>query len=291
MKAIKLAILIISLLAFAVSASAKSPLWKVSKGDDYLFIGGTIHMLNKNDYPLPVEFETIYNQSEHLVFETDMEKIELPETQEKMSQKMRYQDGSTLKDHLSPKTYEALVDYLNESDMPTELINLIKEHKPAMASLMLTVHELIKLGVDSPGVDDFYYKKAKKDSKSLGKLETVDQQLNFIAALGENNPDEFIAYTLRDIKQLPQLFNELKTAWKTGDIQTLDDIGILPMKKDFPSAYQNIVVQRNNAWIPQIEMMIKTKEIEMILVGALHLAGEDSVLEKLKKLGYTIEQY
>ena len=62
-------------------------------------------------------------------------------------------------------------------------------------------------------------------------------------------------------------------------------------KKDFPDTYQNFIVKRNKAWVPQIEAMIKAKEIEMILVGVLHLAGEDSVLNQLKALGYKIEQF
>ncbi len=281
-------ILIITLFIFAIPALAKSPLWKVSKGDDHLFIGGTIHMLGKNDYPLPAEFEHIYSQSEQLVFETDMAKLQLPETQMKMIQLMSYQDGSTIKDHLSPKTYQALADFAGKSGLP---IKMIERFKPGMTSTMLTILELKKLGVDAEGVDSFYNKKAKKDSKTLGKLETVDEQMSFLASLGEKNPDEFISYTLRDIKQLPKLFSDMKRAWKTGDIRKLAHIGVAPMKKDFPDTYQNLIVKRNKAWVPQIEAMIKTKEIEMILVGVLHLAGSDSVLSQLKTLGYTIEQY
>ncbi len=276
------------LLIMALPASANSPLWKVSKDGDHLFIGGTIHMLGKNDYPLPPEFESIYNQSEQLVFETDMTRLQLPETQLKMAQLMSYQDGSTLKDHLSPETYQALADFADSSGLP---IMMIERFKPGMASTMLTIIELKKLGVDAEGVDSFYNSKANQDSKKIGKLETVDQQMSFLATLGEKNPDEFIKYTLSDMKQLPKIFSEMKGAWKTGNIQKLDEIGIVPMKKDFPDTYQNLIAKRNKAWVPQIEAMIKTKEIEMILVGILHLAGDDSVLNQLEKLGYNIEQY
>jgi uncharacterized protein YbaP (TraB family) len=288
MKTIKLTILILFSLAVTLPTFAKSSLWKVSKGSDHLFIGGTIHMLGKSDYPLPPEFEAIYQQSEQLVFETDMKKLQMPETQMKMAQKMSYQDGSTLKDHLSPSTYQALTSFVSSSGLPIEIIS---RFKPGMASTMLTMIELKKLGVDGEGVDSYYNNKANQDYKTLGKLETVDEQMTFLATLGEKNPDEFINYTLRDMKQLPKLFSEMKEAWKTGDIKKLADIGINPMKKDFPESYQNLLVKRNTAWVPQIETMMKTQEIEMILVGVLHLAGEDSVLNQLKNLGYTVEQY
>ncbi len=277
-----------TLLALSFPASAKSSLWKVSKGDDHLFIGGTVHMLSKSDFPLPPEFEDIYKQSEQLIFETDMKKLQDPAIQIKMMQTMTYQDGSILKDHLKPETYKALEDYASTAGIPMLMIN---NFKPGMAATMLTMLELKKLGVDSEGVDAFYNNKASNDNKTLGKLETVDSQIKFLASLGENDPDGFIMYTLRDMKKLPQIFGDMKTAWKTGDIQKLKDIGIAPIKSEFPDIYQNLIVKRNNAWIPQIEAMMKTKEIEMILVGALHLAGDDSVLAQLKNLGYTIEQY
>jgi uncharacterized protein YbaP (TraB family) len=159
-----------------------------------------------------------------------------------------------------------------------------------MASTMLTIIELKKLGVDSEGVDAFYNNKASQDDKTLGKLETVDQQISFLSSLGEKNPDEFIMYTLRDMKELPKIFGNMKAAWKIGDTKKLAEIGITPLKQNFPDIYQNLLVKRNNAWIPQIEVMMKTKEIEMILVGALHLAGNESVLAQLKALGYTVEQ-
>ena len=280
--------LVITTLALALPASAKSSLWKVSKGDDHLFIGGTIHMLSKSDFPLPPEFEAIYKQSEQLVFETDMKKLQDPDIQMKMMQKMTYQDGSTLKDHLKPETYKALEDYTGTAGIPMMMIN---NFKPGMAATMLTVFELKKLGVDSEGVDNFYNNKASKDNKTLGKLETIESQINFLSSMGEKDPDGFIMYTLRDMKKLPKIFNDMKTAWKTGDTQKLIEVGITPIKSEFPDIYQNLIVKRNNAWIPQIETMMKTKEIEMILVGALHLAGDDSVLAQLKKLGYTIEQF
>ena len=42
--------------------------------------------------------------------------------------------------------------------------------------------------------------------------------------------------------------------------------------------------------MPQIEDMLKTSEVEFIMVGAMHLAGEDSVLTQLKAQGYSIEK-
>jgi hypothetical protein len=62
------------------------------------------------------------------------------------------------------------------------------------------------------------------------------------------------------------------------------------MQQDFPEVYQTLLVERNEAWMPQLEAMFASKEVEFVLVGALHLAGKDGVLAKLGARGYRITQ-
>lgn len=281
-------ILFLSMLivAFTASVFAKGPVWKISKGDDHLFIGGTVHVLSYNDYPLPAVFEKTYSKSEQLVFETDITNMQSPAIQKKMMRQMTYQDGTTLKDHIKPETYQKLEKYLSKTGIPIETLT---DFKPGMVAMMVTVMELQKIGVTSVGVDQFYNAKAVKDSKTIGQLETIDQQIELLASMGKEDPDEFIIYTLSEMKQLPTMFKDLKDAWKNGDNKKMAELAIEPLK-EFPDTYQSLVVKRNKAWVPQIEAMLKTKEIEMVLVGALHLAGDESVLNLLKALGYKIEQ-
>ena len=65
-----LLVLLVSL--FPQTVYAQSSVWKVSKGEKQLYIGGTIHMLSQSDYPLPTEFEEAYDRSKIVVFETNL---------------------------------------------------------------------------------------------------------------------------------------------------------------------------------------------------------------------------
>ena len=49
-------------------------------------------------------------------------------------------------------------------------------------------------------------------------------------------------------------------------------------------------MDRNRNWIPEIERLMGTDEIELVLFGALHLVGEDGVLAMLENRGYRIDQ-
>ncbi len=63
------------------------------------------------------------------------------------------------------------------------------------------------------------------------------------------------------------------------------------MMEDYPQVYRSLLVERNNNWLPKIERLISQPEQKFILVGALHLVGEDGLLKQLKNKGYQVQQY
>jgi uncharacterized protein YbaP (TraB family) len=288
LKFIKL-ILWIGLLVFGShqSALADAPVWKVMKGVHHVYIGGTIHVLSKSDYPLPAPFETAYNQSAKLILETDTRKMQTPEFQAALMRKVVYSDGRNLKMVLTASTFQKLEKHLASRGIP---IRNFMKLKPGMVALTITIIELQRLGLMGTGVDEFFSLRALNDQKMVGQLETVDDQLELISGLGDGQENEIINHTLQETKKLPDLMQTMKTAWRQGDNTALENIILRPFKKDFPGVYNRVVVNRNNAWLPKIEIMLQTKEVEFILVGALHLIGEDGVLAKLKKRGYTIQK-
>ena len=272
---------------WGVGAYATSSVWQVSKGESSVFIGGTIHVLSDADYPLPAAFEYAYNKSPVLVFEADMRKMKTPAFQAAMLRAVSYSDGASLKSALQESTYRALDDYLKVRGLG---IKRFDKFKPGIVSITLTTLELQRLGIAGRGVDEFYQQKAIDDNKALFHLETVQEQLRFISSMGEGSEDAFILYTLRDIKDLSAMMREMKVYWRSGDNEKFNTSMLVPLKESFPDVYQTIIVERNNAWLPKIEAMLATKESEFVLVGALHLVGEEGVLAQLKALGYTLKQ-
>jgi uncharacterized protein YbaP (TraB family) len=275
------------LLLFANPAQAADPVWKIVKGDSVLFLGGTVHVLTKADYPLPPAFEKAYSQAKTVVFESDTRKMQTPEFQNELLSKVIYQDGRSLKTVLNEKTYRELERHSIERGLPME--NLVK-FKPGMLAITLTVIEMQRLGLLGSGVDEFFLLRTINDQKEVGQLETADEQLNFLAALGEGQENEAISSSLRDIQTLPALMQATKDAWRRGDNQKLYEVSLAPIQNQFPGAYQALMVKRNNAWIPKIEAMLATNDVELVLVGALHLVGDDGLLALLAARGYEIQQ-
>lgn len=299
MKIAKLCYVFAILLFGAVSsAHATSSVWAItrvnnstqgnnSNVNNTLYLGGTVHVLTAEDYPLPVEFDRAYALTDVLVLETDMAKLDSPAFQQSMLSTLSYPKGQDVTQDLSPETYQQLVAFCESRGISMQVIN---HFKPSMISLMLTMVELQRLNFTGIGVDKNYNDKALTDGKALGKLETVEEQLAFIAGLGKGKEDEFIRYSLEDIKTLPTFMNEMKTAWRDGDTQALVDLAITPLMADFPDIYQSLLVERNNNWLPQIAAMFNNQQTELVLVGMLHLVGKDGLLQQLQAAGYTVRQ-
>lgn len=280
--------LILFCLIIPVHTLAETSLWRVSKGDSELFIGGTIHVLSATDYPLPEEFGQAYEQAKMIVFETDLAAMAEAETQQQLLQRLMYQEGKTLEDDLNATTYQALQNYSKSVGLNIESL---KRFKPSMVMITMLMAELQRLGMAETGVDNYFNQKALVDGKKLGKLETVQKQLDVIENLGKGHEDELILSAITDMKELPSVMLAIKEAWRSGDIQQLEKLEISPMKTEYPNLYRLLLVERNKAWIPKIESMLATPEVEFILVGALHLAAHEGIIAKLRVLGYKVELF
>lgn len=155
---------------------------------------------------------------------------------------------------------------------------------------MLVNVELQRLGMAESGVDQFYSDKAVGDKKRLVALETPEEQLEFITKMGAGIEDEVILHSIEELGELADLMDQTKAAWRQGDLKELEKVALDSWREDFPELYKELVVDRNNNWLPQIKKMLQSAESEFVLVGALHLSGDQGVLEQLRKAGYTVKQ-
>lgn len=276
------------LFIFPVVCFSETSLWKISKNGNELYLGGTIHVLKKQDYPLPIEFSKAFKKSDKLVFETNIEMAQTPEFGKKMAQILTYSPGKSLKDSISEKTFNKLKKYLADRNIPIELF---LSFKPSMVVLVITVIELKKMGMVDVGVDEYFHKKAKQAGKTTEYFETIDEQLEFIRTMGQGNEDAMLLSSIDDMSRMETTMNVIKSAWLNGNENKMVEVGLTEMIRDYPGIYQSLLVKRNNNWMPHIEQMMTDKKVEMVLVGALHLVGKDGLLQQLRNKGYTVKQF
>ena len=264
---------------------AESSVWKISKGEQFLYIGGTCHVLRPADYPLPTEFDSAYAVSDTLVFEIDPAAAQDPAFAMQLLAKASYTDGLNLKSVLSAETYQALAAQGLKSGLPIDKLSSIK---PGVVMMMLMMQELSKAGVSQQGVDMHYHALGLKDNKPVRSLETPEFQIDLITTMGDGMEDELVRYGLEDLAHVKELFDQLIGAWRGGDLAEIEALFISDMQ-NYSELYATILADRNLRWIPQITAFLKSPEIEFVLVGVAHAAGEDGILKLLRDQGYSVE--
>ena len=277
------------LLVFVLTLSslpARTSVWKITRRDSTLYLGGTCHVLRPQDFPLPTEFDAAFTASSKIVFETDIARVTSPEMHQVIASKGMYTDGTTLDQVISPSAWKALSAYGDKAGLPMEQT---KRMKPWLLTVMIAAMELQKLGMSMEGVDMHYFKQATAANKSLGQLETFEQQVEFVTQLGMGYESDLIEKSLEDLNELPQLMDDMLAAWKTGDTSALDRLMLAEIRTEYPAMFQTMFVERNAAWLPQIETLLETSDVEFVLVGAGHLAGSEGLLALLDARGYKVE--
>jgi uncharacterized protein YbaP (TraB family) len=269
------------------SLLADSAVYEISKGKNKIYLAGTIHMLRAQDFPQPAEFDAAYKESKVVFFETDLQKAKDPAFGQRFAQAMMLPNNGTLKDILNADTWAALQAFSAKSQYP---LSQTMMYNPAMTSILISMTEAKKIGAGD-GLDAYYDKAARKDNKTIGELESGDEVIESMKLFAQEDPNKIINSTLKDVEGIQAYFESMIASWKTGDLEALDKEMGQKMKAETPNAYQALVVDRNKKWFPQIEQMFKTPEVEMVLVGTLHLSGGDGLLAQLKKSGYQVKPY
>jgi uncharacterized protein YbaP (TraB family) len=59
---------------------------------------------------------------------------------------------------------------------------------------------------------------------------------------------------------------------------------------EYPSLYNKLFVRRNRNWVPEIIKLMNQQGDALVIVGAGHLVGKDSVIDLLTKKGYKVTQ-
>ena len=283
----KLLLIVFTLLSVFQTISAQSSVWKVESENSHLYIGGTIHVLRDVDYPLPIEFEKAFKYADKLVFETDIDGMSNPETMKEMMKKFSYSDGRTLKSDLSEEAYSELAREAKKLSLPIEKMG---NFKPSMLILTLTIQGLKEIGVKKDGVDKYYNDQGKLlNNKQIGFLESIDFQIDLMTSMGEGKASEYVLSSLKDYKNIKVEFLNIISSWRKGEIKYFKK-QVKEMKRDYPGLYKSMLLDRNNNWIPKIDNFLKDKKTEFVLVGNLHLHGENGILTLLEKKGYKISQ-
>jgi uncharacterized protein YbaP (TraB family) len=277
----------------ALGAAAQAPLadnpalWTVSgpKGKVYLF--GSFHLL-----PPEVNWRTpalsrALEESATIVFETDVAGANAaPAMQQLIAKHGMLPPGDTLRGLLSEKANAEFERVANELGVPPAGLAPMR---PWLAALVLGVQFVVKQGYDpARGVEQQLAAWAKQNGKALGALESAEAQIRVFADLTREQEIGLLQVTLRQLREMSGMLGEILAAYRKGDMAALQRT-LHAGFDELPALRGRVLGDRHRRWLPQLEIMLATGGSSVVVVGAAHLAGPDSVVAMLRAKGYRVD--
>jgi uncharacterized protein YbaP (TraB family) len=126
----------------------------------------------------------------------------------------------------------------------------------------------------------------------VGALETAAQQFAMFDGLSPAEQLQSLQDSLGDADKMEQEIARMHALWREGDAEALHALSGAEMKRDYPALYERMNVARNRAWLPKIRDLLDAggDDDALVVVGAMHLLGEDGVVQMLRDAGYTVER-
>jgi uncharacterized protein len=278
--------------ATATATSAHVPLlWKISDKDNSLYLLGSFHLLKPGDYPLSPDVDAAMQDAKSVMFEIDMDSFTTPAAQAAMMKYQMIGEGKTLSSVLPAETRQKLEAMLKVSGATMAQVDPVD---PWALNLGFVVGMMQAMGFSAEaGVDKHLSARAKALGKPVLALETFEDQMRIMDAQPMSEQIFALDQFLSDPQSMVTLTRKMHADWMAGNGEALyRDMGV-KMQQETPESYRLLLVVRNDAWVPQLQALLdgrKAADNTLVVVGAMHLLGQDGVVEKLRAKGYRVER-
>ena len=275
-------------------------LWKIKtkSGKDIYFMG-SMHALPKEAYSLPEVIMDAYNQSDAIAVECDVVAFEKNfAAQLALSQGLVYSDGTSIRDHISPELYNALVKKMKEWDIFTPSYDYMK---PVAWQTFIEDYLGKKSEISAEySFDSFFLKKAKSDKKRIIEVESVEAQMDVLFGFSDEVNELLLSSYLDYTREsYTEELRDLYETWASGDLERLNELlneetdeslmtqeEILAMEE----YDQRMIHSRNKVMADKLIELSKGDESVFYYVGLAHFVGDTGILALLDNAGVKYER-
>ena len=273
-------------------------LWKVAKGDKTAYMLGSIHVGDVSMYPLRDAIYEAYDESDIVVTEVDISREPSEDEMVEIEKLLYYQDGTTLKDHLTPELYNSVISIAKEIGMEGEDLKEFETYQVWFVNMLFASLADASEASAGLGVDLHFLLLADEDELPTGELESFMLQYNMLSGFSSELQEQLLQETvtyyeyLSSGMELPATSTDyLLEIWADGNLEALDEIAN-EMKSSNLEYYDGLLTIRNVGMTDKIEQYLNEGSYNtyFVIAGALHFAGEDSIIKMLEERGYTVER-
>ncbi len=278
---------LVALLLCASSAYADPSIWKIDGRHNTVYLLGTMH-LRQADQSLPANVQRVYQDSQKLWLEVDMQSLDPLAMQLAVVERGMLPAGETLDSLLDAGTRKQLAATAARMGTSPELFAPMR---PWLAALTLEMSQYLQQGLSpTSGVDLQLGEQASRDGKPIHGLETLEYQLDLFAALSPQAELGFLKQTLQELNESRDEVVQLESAWLAGNDSAMEGYLDDAMQQD-AALYTQLTTRRNQHWMTELKAALDTgNDNVLVAVGAMHLVGKNGLVALLKRAGYRVSK-
>jgi len=267
--------------AIAAEDFNRGLLWKIEgRGAEPSYLFGTMHSEDPDVVRLPAPVRKALDEAHGVTLEVVLD----PAALLAMTAGFMLDDGSTLQSLIGEPLYRRVVGALADYSVPEMVISGMKPW--AVAVTLMTpptrTGEVLDLVI---------YQTAIAAGKPVDGLETPLEQLAVFDELSESDQVALLKDTLNNLAEIQASLARLKEAYLARDLQRLQEISDAPMRDTDPALMERftdvLITRRNHRMVERMVALLQ-KGGQFIAVGALHLPGEQGLLQLLSGRGYRV---
>ena len=278
------------------------PLWKVTDEEtgNQIYLMGTIHLIPSSLEKYPDNIMEIYQNSDGIAVEYNVN--ELQENASLLTQyamSFMYNDGTTIKDHISEETYNKAVEYFQSIGIDNiTLASLDYYNTGYWINQLESVMYLRLENISLTGVDSDFISFANEDGKEIVNIETLEIQSDALNSYDDELADFVISDmvdSMDEIEDFAQEYADTYIAWAEGDddkMLELDESDEIPddLQDNYENYLTSMLYNRNQGMAEKASEFLKNGNNYFFMVGTGHFSGENGVDDLLADMGYTVEK-
>jgi uncharacterized protein len=277
------------------SQDVTPPFFRVyGRNGSRLDIMGTIHLGPSEGWNFSPQVTDALAAADSFMLEIDLRSLDEDQIGNVLASMVILPIGTTLDDVVSPETAKLL----DEHDASLAKIGFprgARRHKkPWYLVTSIVALDSQKIGFDLNQSAEAFILAAAGDRPLLG-LETFESQLRLMDDLSPEIQDTMLRDTLERRHEAAAEIQTLIAAWRSNDQHALAGIAIQGLD-EFPELvdfYDALLKNRNQRWVETLSRILddpgRRDERVFVGVGALHLVGQDSLIDLLRKAGYRVQ--
>jgi len=282
------------------SAAGKGPfLWKV-EGSKPLYLFGTIHVPDDRVLALAPSVTKAFGEATAVYTEIPMDSA----TQMGIMGKVMLPDGTQLSDVIGQRLYDRMTAAIEKtlgadhSGMGAMLGPLFQRMKPWAAMSQLSLLEFLpEMMAGKQPLDAMLYSRAQSEGKTVGALETPDEQIAVFESFTTREQIRMLELTLDEIERTKPgdrtQTQALVDAYLSGDMTVISKVMDEAMSGDqaLMARFQDVAItRRNNHMTERIQALRREQPstVFFIAVGTAHYAGPTGIVAQLQKAGLKV---